>query len=215
MTLQQIQSLADENCLDVLGAFHPSAGDISAAGTLFLLGPAGGFWDVLRAAPEYRDGKPDPVDRWSARVLGDMAQAVGGVAHFPFGGPPYAPFLDWAIQSGRTWPSEVGMLVHDRMGLMVSYRGAIGIAQHIELPAEKPTRPCDTCAGKPCLSACPVGALTSAGYDVPKCQSYLDTPRGTDCLNTGCAVRRICPISQGAKREAAQSAHHMRAFTGS
>ena len=57
--------------------------------TLFLLGPLEpGFWPYFLASPEYLDGAPDPMDRWSARVIGAMADDLGGEAFFPFGPPP-------------------------------------------------------------------------------------------------------------------------------
>ncbi|OIQ62951.1 hypothetical protein GALL_555140 [mine drainage metagenome] len=94
---------------------------------------------------------------------------------------------------------------------MVSYRGALALRERLDLPAS-PQRPCDTCAGKPCLTACPAAALTQTGYDVPACHTFLDSDAGANCLTTGCAVRRACPISQRYARVAEQSAYHMRLF---
>jgi len=55
-------------------------------------------------------------------------------------------------------------------------------------------------------------AFTEAGYDVPACHAFLDTSAGQDCLTTGCAVRRACPVSQSYGRVPEQSAYHMRQF---
>lgn len=196
--------------LRVMGAFCPGPGDDVPAGfgTLVMLGPSEDFWEVLTAAPEF--GAPDPVDRWSERVIGAMAKDLGGQAFLPFGGPPYAPFLRWALRTGRAWSSPVGMLVHDTTGLMVSYRGAIALRDRLKIPPPGP-RPCDGC-DRPCLSACPVGALGPDGYDTDACHRYLDTPAGSACLSGGCLARRVCPASAGAARAAAQSAHHMAYF---
>lgn len=179
--------------------------------TLFLLGPLEpGFWPIFSATPEYLDGEADPMDRWSSRVIGCLAEDLGGEAFFPFGGPPHQPFFKWAQLSGRAQGSPVGLLVHDEAGLMVSYRGAIGFSYAISTP--KPgLHPCDICVEQPCLSACPVGALTGDVYDVAGCKADLDRPEN-DCMARGCAVRRACPISQGYGRQDAQSAFHMRAF---
>ena len=73
-------------------------------------------------------------------------------------------------------------------------------------------KPCDVCLGKPCLTACPVGALDGQGYDLAACHRFLDTDAGCDCMAMGCAVRRACPISQRFARNPAQSAYHMTAF---
>ncbi len=163
------------------------------------------FWPLFSASPEYADGLPDPLDRWSRRVIGRMACMLESKAVFPFGGPPWRPFIDWARRSGRAWPSPVGLLVHDTAGLWISYRG--GILMTEEAPTAASQRPCDACPA-PCLSACPVGALGVQGYDVPACHAYLDT--GPDCLQ-GCRVRRACPVGMG-RRSPEQSGFHMKAF---
>jgi hypothetical protein len=214
VTLDDIAEAAARERLGVFGAFHPGPDDETPAGTgtLVLLGPLEpGFWVHVTAAPEFADGAPDPLDRWSARVIGALAGALGGRALFPFGGPPYRPFVRWALASGRAWRSPVTLLVHDTAGLMVSYRGAIALAARLDLPPPAAS-PCGTCAGQPCRSACPVGALTQDGYDVAACHAFLDTPEGADCRTQGCAARRACPVSHGYGRLPEQSAYHMRLF---
>lgn len=214
MTPDHIEALARPHALAVMGAFHPDPEDGApeGTGTLVLLGPDGpAFWPVLTSSPEWQDGGPDPVDRWSRRVIGRLACDLGAKARFPFGGPPYQPFIRWAKRSGRAWDSPVTILVHDTAGLLVSYRGAIALPERLDLPG-LPPRPCDSCADKPCLAACPARALTGAGYDVPACHRFLDTDRGRDCMDAGCRVRRACPVSQAYGRVPEQSAYHMRQF---
>ena len=193
--------------LDIMGALHDDDT------TLFLLGPGPDFWSAFRHAAELTDGQPDPFDRWSLRVIRWLADMLGADHVFPFGGPPYAPFLRWALASGRAWSSPVGMLVHDTAGLMISYRGALRFAAHIDLPDPPAVSPCASCIDKPCTTACPVSALNAhASYAVDTCHAHLDTPAGQICLTMGCIARRACPISRGFNRVPAQSALHMRAF---
>lgn len=208
--LATIETLAAAEHLTVLGAFHPEPEHDLPVGTLVLLGPASGFWAHVTVAPEFVDGASDPIDRWSMRVVSRIAQVAGGDALFPFG-EPVRPFVTWALASGHAWVSPVGLLVHCRAGLMVSYRGAILLGQRLKLPPP-PSRPCETCAGRPCLIACPVGALSAKGYALADCHAYLDTPEGQECMTRGCRVRRACPISVGSGRDPAQSAYHMRHF---
>ena len=136
--LDRIARAAGAHHLAVLGTV--SGGDRPpGVATLVLLGPREpGFWTAFTAAPEYGDGAPDPLDRWSSRVIGDLAQALDATAYFPFGGPPYQPFIAWAQASGRAHVSPVGLLVHDTAGLMVSYRGALGFADSIDAPPRRP-----------------------------------------------------------------------------
>lgn len=179
------------------------------ATTITLIGPdEPRFWGVFTGSAEYRDGKPDPLDRWSLRVLTPLAETLGGTALFPFGGPPYAPFFTWAKQAGRFWASPLGFLVHDEAGLFVSFRGAIRWRK----APERSTRPqpCLTCAGKPCATACPVGAFDD-GYDVAACKAHVASDAGQDCRRGGCLARRACPVGQG-RRLPAQAAFHMEAF---
>jgi len=204
--------LASER-LEVLGGFavdQDEDGLPAGTRTLLLIGPAEpGFWPHLTAQPEW-DGAPDPVDRWSRRVIGRLACDLGAKALFPFGGPPYHPFYRWALRSGQVWESPVRLLVHARQGLMVSFRGALALKETVPVPTPE-SRPCDSCPA-PCLTACPAGALTGAGYELPACHAFLDTPEGQDCMTGGCLVRRACPLSQSYARLPEQSAYHMRRF---
>lgn len=156
------------------------------------------------------DGAADPLDRWSTRVIGALAGRLDATALFPFGGPPWPPFIAWAKRGGA-WSSPVGLLVHERRGLMASWRGALALRGRLALPPAG-RRPCDACA-RPCAVACPAGALTETGYDVAACHAWLDTAAGSACMTRGCAVRRACPVGAGLRVEA-QSAFHMAAFHG-
>jgi len=199
--------------LTILGGFYPTPEDGTPEGTqtLLMLGPQEpGFWAHFTTQPEWLDGQPDPMDRWSRRTIGRIACDLGGKALFPFGGPPYQPIQRWALRTGRIWQSPVRLLVSADQGLMVSFRGALALKERIDIPAPV-ARPCDTCA-QPCLTACPADALNGNGYDVPACHVFLDTPAGQPCLSQGCEVRRACPVSQAYARLPEQSAYHMGRF---
>ncbi|KEJ96811.1 hypothetical protein SUH3_15780 [Pseudosulfitobacter pseudonitzschiae] len=185
---------------------------MGASGGRVLVGCDAGFWPVFAASAEYGDGHPNPLDRWSKRIIGAMAGTFGATAAFPSDGPPYAPFIAWAMDTGRFFQSPVGMMVHDTAGMMISIRGALIFDTNPEFPPPHATSPCDTCA-RPCLAACPVGALSDTPpYDVPACKAFLETDAGADCMTRGCKVRRACPVSQSFDRPDAQSHFHMKAF---
>ena len=210
--LAAVQDKLDPHFLEVLGGFAVAPGEEgfpAGTRTLLLIGPKEpGFWPHLQGQPEFTG--PDPVDRWSRRVIGRIACDLGAKALFPFGGPPYHPFYRWALRTGRVWDSPVRLLVHAGQGLMVSFRGALALQEVVDVPPPV-DRPCEGCEA-PCLSACPAGALTGVGYDLPASHAFLDRPEGADCLSGGCHVRRACPLSQSYARLPEQSGYHMRQF---
>jgi hypothetical protein len=216
MTLPRIEAMATGHGLAVFGCLHPARTSVQLldSGTLILLGTTGAFWPIFSASPEGTDGTSDPIDRWSTRVISDMAQDLQAKALFPFGGPPYAPFINWALASGRAFSSPTGLLVHDQVGMLLSYRGALHFDHEFDIPAPPlTTSPCSTCTDQPCTHACPVGAMNATGqYSLHDCHSHLDSPKGSDCMQLGCIARRACPLSCGANRNPEQSFHHMRYF---
>ncbi|MEM9432334.1 MAG: ferredoxin [Pseudomonadota bacterium] len=213
MTPTDLETVLRPHHLGIFGAFHPTPGDGLADDikTLVLLGPEEpGFWAHFTSSLEWTEKRKDPIDDWSYRVISGIAAALKAEAFFPFGGPPHQPFVTWALRTGRCWQSPVSILVHDTAGLMVSFRGALGLRERLDIPVP-PTAPCERCT-KPCLTACPAEALTGNGYDVPACHAFLNTEAGRDNLTQGCAVRRACPVSQTYGRLPEQSAFHMSKF---
>ena len=113
---------------------------IDESSTIALIGAAPTMWQVFTRSMAYQDRQPDPLDRWSKQIITPIAQELGAKAHFPSDGPPYPPFIQWALASHRFWQSPVGMLVHDMAGLMISLRGALEVhtenqSAGIETPA--------------------------------------------------------------------------------
>ena len=223
-TLVQVATAAAAVGIALRGAIHPVAEDhVPAmpdgrpAGTLVLAGFVGqGQWPVFAASAEAADGRADPLDRWSRRVVGGLAAGLGAMALYPFGGPPWLPFQRWARKAEPVHSSPLGVLIHPDWGLWHSYRGALVFAKHLALPErrERPS-PCDTCAEKPCLSACPVGAFTLERYDVGACVGHLRSAAGHDCMELGCRVRQACPIGVEHRFGPEQAGFHMRAFLSS
>jgi hypothetical protein len=203
------------------GAFHPAASDAvpplpngAAPRTVALVGNAGpGMWRHFTTAPEFADGEGDSLDRWTRRVLIDIAESLHAAALFPFDGPPYLPIQRWAQRAEPVHQSPLGLLIHPEFGLWHAYRGALAFAARLDLPARADiASPCDSCAERPCLTTCPVGAFTRLGYDVPGCAGHLDTPDGADCMEEGCRARRACPVGRGYRYLPAQAEFHMLPF---
>lgn len=219
--LEDLAVAAGGQGLLLRGGFHcrpedlvPALPDGRLAASVVLLGNAGGsLWPAFSTSPEFQDGIPDPLDRWSARVIAALAERYGAAALFPFGGPPYHPFQRWALRAENLASSPLGMLIHPTYGLWHAYRGALAFAVELSLPPRADTTsPCEACAEKPCLEACPVGAFDESGYNVPACVKHLASDAGRDCMTDSCLARRACPVGQGYHYEAAQAGFHMEVF---
>ena len=182
--------------------------------TIVLAGMAGrDGWSAFVASPEARDGLDDPLDRWSRRVIEALARELGAKALFPFGGPPFWPFQQWARRAEPVHPSPIGILIHPRYGLWHSYRGALGFREAFDIPELTVVpSPCDSCSGRWCLKTCPVGAFSGAGYDVAACVGHLQSVAGGDCISGGCLARRACPVGAEHAYGVEQANFIMRAF---
>lgn len=217
MSLTEVRSAIATQGLAYRGAFHPERADLPtglAAGTLVLVGCVGTQgWTESSASPECADKSPDPLDRWSRRVVGALAQELGATALFPFEGPPWLPFQRWAQKAEPLYPSPLGMLIHPDWGLWHSWRGVLAFDARLALPqADRRPSPCESCAAKPCLTACPVNAFTPDGYDVMACASHLRSPAGGACMDFGCAARGACPVGAIYRHDSEQARFHMQAF---
>ena len=198
------------------GGFQPEAADgvPGDPAVLVMIGNAGpAMWPVFGAQ---RTPGPDAMNRWSRQAIDAVAAELGAAALYPFDGPPWYPFQRWAQRAEPVFPSPIGMLIHPEHGLWHAYRGALAFDAAVEgLPDPGGVAsPCESCADKPCLTTCPVGAFDGKAYDVPACAGHLRRPEGADCLDLGCRARRACPVGREATYLPAQAAYHMAAFLG-
>lgn len=206
--------------LAVRGAFHPAPGEFALllpekpAGTILLLGFTGSRqWDLFMRSAEAGDGKPDPLDRWSRRVVGLLARESAAQDVYPNGSPPQLPFQRLAVRCEPVHQSPIGLLIHAQWGLWHAYRGALVLPERIELPpVVASAHPCVTCTAQPCLSSCPVQAFRAGSFDAAACLEHLGTAAGADCRERGCRARRACPVGRAFGYVEQQSQFHMHAF---
>jgi hypothetical protein len=187
------------------GGFAPLASDavpllpdVSAARWLALVGVAGSaFWPHFVASSQHADGAAHPLDRWS-RAIGDaLAEEAGGLALYPFGGPPHLPFQRWAQRAEGLHASPLGLRLHPEYGLWHSYRFALALPSPLDEPAPLDnTDLCVQCSGQPCLHACPVNAFTGTAYRVDVCTAHLASTPEPECTDVGCLARHACPVGQ-------------------
>ena len=196
-----------------LGGFTPRPDDKVPDGArmVILIGNAGP--EMFRRFARERDPSRDTMDGWTRDVVGDLARDLDARAVYPFDMDPPWPFLTWARRGGAGHVSPLGLNIHPTYGLWHAYRAALLFPVVFDLPVPSPgPSPCDSCAAKPCLTACPAGAFDGTSYDVPACFAHIASPAGADCMSRGCLARHACPVGQGFAYAPAQAQFHMRAF---
>jgi len=194
------------------GWFVPTPADQVPENARFviLIGNAGPA--MFRRFARERDPAKTLLDDWTSQVVNDLARDLHAAAAFPFDKPPL-PFLTWARRAGAGHISPLGMNIHPTYGLWHAYRAALLFPVVFDLPpALAGAHPCESCAEKPCLSACPVGAFTAAGYDVAACATHVGSAVGGECKSRGCLARRACPVGRAFIYAPQQADFHMRAF---
>ncbi len=206
---------------------------------LVLIGQAGSrIWPYFAAQTRFAS-----LDAWSSHHLSHLATRLGGLYIDPSSGPPYWPFQKWLYDTGHFFRSPLGLAVHVRFGLWTAVRGALRLTparashaaflnrawhrletQTLSRPAAASvpaSSPCVSCATKPCLSACPVGAFEAGSssdepgrFEASRCREGLAKP--LPCLRLACTARHACPVGRQYAYHPAHAAFHMRAFlTGS
>ena len=201
------------------GAGGPLLDDGRSACLVLLIGNVGGsMWRPFcdwRAAEPGRAGA-NPLDNWSKAVIGAIAAGIGATAFYP-SDPPYQPFQRWAMLAEGLKASPLGILIHPALGLWHGYRGALGFAEDVfEGEASSgPSRPhpCDGCTDRPCLAACPAGAVAADRFDVAACRKFLASDAGREgCMDKGCHARAACPVGSGFRYPEGQLRFHMEAL---
>lgn len=220
INLDAIRDALNGHGLQMLGVAPARSGEVGSGDaqgtvrTLILAGNAGSsIWPAFSASPEYLDGMPDPLDRWSRRVGDRLADALGLRVFYPFGGPPHYPFQRWAARAAEVQQSPLRLQIHPKFGLWHAYRFALASTAPLPAKPQPGTDPsaCLTCAAQPCLQVCPAHAF-DGGYDAGACRSHLrGDPEGA-CASQGCAARRACPVGAGYRYLPEHARFHMRAF---
>jgi hypothetical protein len=195
-----------------------------SAGVVWMVGVVGAaHWPSFSASSFFADGLPDPLDRWSQAIGDELAARWGGVALYPFSGPPYWPFQQWATRAEPVQNSPLLLRIHPSYGLWHAYRFALalpgvppaGLAPTPAAPVAGLGSLCLQCDGQPCLQACPVAAFDGASYRIHDCLSWLRHANGKPCMQQGCLARRACPVGVTHRHPPELAAFHMAAFAAS
>ena len=222
--IRQIEGPLAGSGLFLRGAFHPlpedrvpALSDGRPAGTVALIGNAGDeLWHAFQASGPDMAAR-HPLDSWVAVYLRAAADALGAELVDAMT-PPYPPIQQWAVRAGAGHRSPINLVIHPDYGLWHTFRGALLTAEALPLPeAPAPDNPCESCAGKPCLTTCPAEAFALpensrfADFDPPACVDHVESPAGRGCRTVGCLARRACPVGRPWAYEREPAAYHMNA----
>lgn len=213
--------------LRLRGVWHARANELPALPLptcetyrVCMVGVAGStFWPHFMASPISTDGLPDPLDRWSRAVGDALAVKWGGCALYPFEGPPYYPFQQWAARAEPLQTSPLKLRMHPQFGLWHADRFALVLPSDpaVDDSPEATPQPagniCLQCSGQPCLTACPVEAFTPTEYRLEQCVQHLHSGLGSACMEGGCLARRACPVGASYRYIREHADFHMRAFS--
>ncbi len=196
----------------------------SWARSIVVLGNGGGaLWAALKAHAARHPGwwqRENPLDDFTRAVVerdvAAPARAAGirCVVVYPFmNDGPTLDFVALARAAGIGGPSILGVAVHPRFGPWIAFRAALLVDVSLDEPGEAAGfDPCPGCAARPCLRACPAGAVSfPSGWDVPRCLTYR-VEQEPDCA-ARCHARVACVLGPEHRYPDDELAYHqMRAL---
>lgn len=214
-----LRSRLEDNGLEWLGSFAPDADECpfperqAQPHAIAIIGNVGSkVWPFFDAARQERPGLT--LDHWTETVVSGIASDFGLDVVYPFEGPPYHPFIQWAKRTGTLFSSPIGLTIHPTYGLWLAFRAALLIDHPLygddasKSQPEPARRPCDDCKDRPCLTSCPVGAFSGDSYDFEACLDQVATPVNA-CRDSGCLARLACPVGQEHRYAKPHAGFHM------
>ena len=219
---QGVQYLADAglNLFAVLDCAALPAGvatTMTAAGIpldhysrLVLTGHGGRrFWQKLE---EFGWHTVDPVDHYSLAVTQHFIDDYLGTPPVLLIYPAeyLLPLQQLGELAGWSHPSPLGLGINPVYGLWFAYRTAFLTNDQLPLTQSPVTQsPCATCAGKPCITACPAGAVQNPGqFNMSACATFRLGARSA--CGDRCLARMACPVGPQHRYTLEQIQYHYR-----
>lgn len=177
---------------------------------LILIGHLGrDFWAALQRRGMHG---AHPVDQFvTERVAAWMADALPGHAWCQvFPGPAPVGLQRLGALAGWHHASPFWVGVDADWGSWFAYRAVLLLDTALPVtPRREAGSPCAGCVDKPCISACPAGALASeqtGGWRLHACLDWRKQP-GSSCLDR-CLARNACPVGERYRYADQQIAYH-------
>ena len=190
--------------------------ELSDFRSLVLLAQAGSmFWDRQVVNNLHLD---DPFDDRAMAVVESWFESTHPHASWQvvYPGPASLPLGQLATRVGWGASSPLGLTINDEFGLWTAHRLAFVTDLEFVSSVAGPmfAHPCESCRDTPCVSACPVEAVSfSSGYDVESCARHRITD-GSPCAHQ-CLARNACPVGSVHHYGTEQMTHHYGAGLGS
>ena len=162
--------------------------------SLIVVGHSGNtLWRQLNASGMHG---PDPVDQFSVKHVRHFIDAYldrcPHVLLYP--GPIPIPLQQLGALVGWHHPSPLGIGVNATHGPWFGYRVVVLVQTRLTAQRQPLGQsPCEQCPDKPCISACPVRALSST--DPPNVTACIDhrLRPASPCAHQ-CLARSACPV---------------------
>jgi hypothetical protein len=175
------------------------------------------FWEIFRKFLEsppgaFLNSSEDPIDNYTEMVANQLLSQYPELTDCLFPFKRQEIFIDYqklAVCSGLGHLSPyIKLVLHPQFGSWISLRGVFLTGSDLQAsgPLQTPV-PCSDCS-KPCLSVCPVNAVSTETFDFTVCAAYRD--QETDCLSH-CHVRKACIIGPEHAYSSEEGLHRNRA----
>lgn len=196
----------------IVDAFGTDGVPLSRYRRLVLIGNGGGrVWQALQTHTTAQQiARADPVDEFSQKLTEQFVNDYlpAAESHIFYPGSSSVSLIQLGALANWSHPSPLGLGIHAHYGLWFAYRAAFLTTAEIDLRGDERTDPpCDACVEKPCIAACPVGAISdSQPFDIDACFTHRLQPESI-CASQ-CLARAACPVGAEYIYSREQIAHH-------
>lgn len=177
---------------------------------LILVGNRGKiFWKALQARGMHG---AHPMDQFVTECIAAWMEGplYGHAWRQVFPGPQAVGLQRLGSLAGWHHPSPFWVGVHQDWGSWFAYRAVVLADTDLPLtPQRESPSPCDSCADKPCITACPAGALASAQTGAWQLRTCLDyRKQENSACQDRCLARNACPVGAAQRYDDAQIRYH-------
>lgn len=195
---------------DLLASLDLYGSEPSAYTQLVLIGHRGrDVWTTLQARGLHGS---DPLDQFVTETLRAWMHVAAPGAPWKqlFPGETAVNLQRLGALAGWHHPSPFGLGVDAEWGSWFAYRALVLTTTHWPTtPARSTTAPCPNCVKRPCVAACPVGALSDELTPAARLQSCVQhrIQPASSCADR-CLARLACPVGAEHRYSDAQMRHH-------